>query len=483
MIFQFIARSVIVYALGEEYLGLSSLFTSILQVLNVSELGFSASIIYFMYKPLAESDTERVCALLAYLRKVYKIVGVVIFGVGILITPFIPYIIKSDVPTDINIYLLYILYLVNTSVSYLLFSYKDALLTAIQRLDLTKIANTFITVIQYGLQLIALLYFRNYYLYVLALVMGTVFNNIFTAFICNKKFPQYTCRGSIDQTSKKDIITKVKGMMICNISGVTYTSLDSIIISAFVGLSSVAIYNNYILIYSSVGSLIILIRTSMQASIGNSIVTESREKNLGDMELLQFLFSILAGFCSTCMICLFQPFMSLWMGESMLLSMMDVVLIGIWFMVTVVQHAYYLYSTGNGLWDELKWAYIFSTCFNLIMNIVLGKLIGITGIILASLLSAFISGTIWQCLVLFKSYYKMSAKNYILRQFVYFGAWSIVVAMTYFVCNLVPTGGFKEFVIRVIICVIVSCILIFAFSFKTKYFKKAKELFTNIIYK
>jgi O-antigen/teichoic acid export membrane protein len=468
--------------LGEEYLGLSSLFSSVLQVLNVAELGFSASIIYFMYKPLAESDIDRVCALLAYMKKVYRIIGIIILSVGIMVMPFLPYIIKSGVPADINVYLLYLLYLLNTCISYFLFSYKTALLTALQRLDLTKVANTVIIVIQYALQLMALLCFHNFYLYVIALILGTGFSNIFIAWVSTRKFPQYMCRGRIEQSTKRDIISKIKGLMICNISAVTYTSFDSIIISTVIGLRAVAIYNNYILISSSINSLILSLRTSMQASVGNSIVSESRDKNLKDMELWRFLFSIIGIWCSTCLICLYQPFMRLWMGEGMLLPMIDVALIGVWGMITNVLHAQHLYTTGNGMWNEMKYSYIFSTCFNLVMNIILGKIWGIAGIIIASVLSISISG-LWQCIILFKCYFKMSAKSYMFKYFLYLGEWAVVASVTYLACSFFAVGGLSELVIKAAICIIVPGVLIFCISFRTKYFSQAKSLFMNIIHK
>lgn len=481
MLFSFVSRTVIIRALGSDYLGLSSLFTSILQVLNIAESGFSSSVIYFMYKPLADGDTNLVCALLNYLRKVYKVVGTVILGIGLLVTPFITYLIKGDVPADINVYVLYILYLINTSISYFLFAYRTSLLTAIQRLDLTKIANTVVIVLQYALQLIALLVFHNYYLFVIAMIIGTGAVNLFTAYISKKKYPEYKCKGEIDQSSKEGIANKVKGLLICNISGVTYTSLDSIIISAFIGLSSVAIYNNYLIVFTTISSFIVLIRHSMQASVGNSVASETIEKNLNDIKLWQFLFSVIATWCTTCLICLYQPFMTVWMGNHMLLPFIDVIIIGIWFMQSIVSHSFYLYLSATGLWNEMKWAYIFSTVFNLVMNIVLGKLIGITGIILASLLAGMISGQLWQCSIIFKYYFKRSAKEFIMKQLIYFFNAGVIALITYFVCNFIKMGGIQELIIKMVICTILSATLIFLLYHKSQYFIRSKQLMKKVI--
>lgn len=483
IIFQFLSKSIIVYTLGNEYLGLSSLFNSVLNVLNIAELGFSSSVIYCMYKPLAEGDTDKVCALLSYLRTIYKIVGIIILGLGVVVIPFIPLLIKGNVPENINVYILYILYITNTSVGYFLYAYKTALLTALQRLDLTKVATCIVTVVQYALQLIALVCFHNYYLFVIAMVIGTGLINIFTAYISNKKYPEYTCRGEISHADKRTIASKVKGLLICNISITTYKSLDSIVISTLLGLTSVAIYNNYIVIYTTVTSFITTMRSAMQSSVGNSVVSESKEKNLDDMYLFQFLFSVIATWCAACLICLYQPFMTIWMGENMLLPIKDVILIGIWFMVDSVQQAYYLYLTATGLWNEMKYSYIFNTCCNLSMNIILGKLMGMTGIILASLLTCIISGCFWQCIILFKNYYKKSARKYIFMQFKYFGIAAVIILCTYYICHFIAYGGIIELALKTCICVVIPSILLFIVYFRNKYFLQSKRLFWKIIHK
>lgn len=481
MIFSFVSKSVIVYTLGTDYLGLSSLFTSVLTVLNVAELGFTTSIVFFMYKPLAENDTVRVCALLAYLKKVYRGVGTAILLLGGITTFFLPLFIKGEVPQDINIYVLYILYLINTAISYFLSAHKTALLTAIQRLDLTKIANCIVMIIQYILQLLSLVVFKNYYLFVIAMIVGTGITNIFVAYISNKKFPQYECRGNITKEDKKEIINKVKGLLICNISIVTYSTLDSIVLSSFVGLVSVAIYNNYMTVYKAANQMIVLIRTAMQSSIGNSIASETVEKNLQDIYLWQFLFSVIATWCATAMICLYQPFMKLWMGNKLLLPMRDVSLIVIWFFVDIVQQSQNLYLAGAGLWNELRYSYIFNTCSNLILNIILGKLFGITGIIIASLVTCVISGTFWQCIIIFRNYFKTSARDYIYTQFKYFGIATFIVIISYILCDRINISGISGLMIKFLVSMSITTVLMFCFYHRNRWYDTSKKIVFNVL--
>ena len=481
LIFRFVSRTVIVYTLGDAYLGLSSLFGSILEVLNMAELGFSSAIVYNLYKPLAEKDTDKVCALLAYYRKVYRIVGIVIVVVGLAVMPFLPSLIKEGVPPGINLHILYLLYLANTGISYFLFAYKTSLLDALQRTDLTKIAYSAASITQYTLQILCLLVWKNYYAFMVVLILGTAVRNLFAAWIAKKKYPQYECRGEIGPETRKDIISRVKGLLVCNISGMTYTTFDSIILSTFVGLSAVAIYNNYLVIFQAVASMIVMIRGAMQASVGNSIASESVEKNYQDMLLWQFLFAVIATWCVTCMMSLYQPFMIIWMGAERLLPMIDVILICTWFFTDVVQHSFFLYMSGNGLWWEMRWPYILSTVCNLILNIVLGKLLGTTGIIFSTLFSTAVFGLIWQCTILFRVYFRTSIFQFLLRFIGYLLVCGLSAGGAYLINSGISVDGIPGLLVRGAVCTVFSGAVMTAIYSRLPIYRRAKIFAGRVI--
>lgn len=480
-IFSFLYRTVMLKVLGSEYLGLSSLFTSILQVLNMAELGFSSAIVFNMYKPLAENDTDTVCKLLGYYKRIYTIIGGGIFIAGIIIIPFIPQIISGSVPVDINLYILYVLYLLNTTVSYFLFAYKSSLLEAMQRMDLTKIISTIINIFQYCSQLFAIIVLKNFYIIVIIQILSTAIYNIAVGYLTSRKYPQYTCKNGLSNKTKADIKTRVKGLMICKISGITYTTFDSIIISAFIGLNSVAIYNNYIVVFNAVSNIILMLRNAMQASVGNSIVSEKKSKNYEDLMLWQFLFSEIATLCVGCMLCLYQPFMELWMGTNMLLPMRDVVLICMWFAVTVIQHSYYLYLTGSGLWWEMRLSYIASTIFNIVCNVILGRVFGITGIIFSTLLAQIIFGLFWQCSIIFKHYFESSAIHFLRKQVKYFAFMSAICIIEYCVCDILRIEGIIGLILKAVLCIAITGIFSFLIYRKTDMFRQTKILVKRIV--
>lgn len=481
MLFQFVSRSVIIKYLGEEYLGLSSLFASILQVLNMTELGFSGAIVYNMYKPLAENNTQAVCALLAYYKKVYRTIGLIIMIAGITIIPIIPRLINGLSISKMDIYFLYCLYLANTVVSYFLFAYKTSLLEAVQRMDLAKFSYIVVSIVQYTLQILSIVILKNYYMFVFFMCIGSCAKNYVASYLSKKYFPQYECYGELTQQEKENIIARVKGLMVGSISSISYTTFDSIILSSFVGLSSVAIYNNYVTVMTGVTTIISLIRNAMQASVGDSIAKDSIEKNYSDMILWQFLFSFAASWCTAVMFSLFQPFMLLWMGRKMLLPTYDVILICAWFNITVVQHSFLLYLAGNGLWWEVRGPYICSTIVNLILNLVLGRLYGITGIIFASLFSILVFGLIWHCIVVFKEYFRKSPSSFFAKQLFYLFISVVVSAITYFICLQISVDGLLGLLIKLFASAGAALAVLVLVYWKTSIFKRSLKFLISVI--
>ena len=476
LLFQFVSRTIIIHVLGEEYLGLTSLFTSILHVLNMAEMGFSSAVVFNMYRPIAENDTKTICSLLNYYKRIYYRVALVILAICLIILPFLPDLIKGHYPSEYNIYILYILYLFNTVCSYVFFAYKSALLNALQRLDLVKFSYSLVSVVQYSLQIISLLAFRNFYFFVISIIIGTICKNIVTAIISDRFFPQYKCGGDIEPRIKNDLLSRVKGLLICNISATTYTTFDSIILSMFIGLASVAMYNNYLTIISGVTLFVTLIRNAMQASVGNSVATETMEKNYHDMLLWQFLFSVIATVCVTCLLSVLQPFMTLWMGKELLLPMVDVVLLCLWFYFNVIQNSFFLYLGGNGYWWEMRWPYILSTICNIFMNLILGKIFGISGIIFSTLFSSLLFGSIWQCAIVFRKYFNTTMIEFQRRQIFYFSICFISASISYLINCKVTIIGIWGIVVKLLVCIIVSFITQYFSYSHTVVYKEARSL-------
>jgi len=482
LFFPFVIRTVIIQKLGSEYLGLSSLFTSILQVLNLTELGFTSAIVYNLYKPIAEKDKDKICALLNFYKKAYTIIGSIILALGLFLLPFLKYFITGDVPSDVNIYVLYLIYLGNTVISYYLFIYKTVLLTAHQRNDILNNINTILTIIQYIVQIALLFIFENYYVYVIVLPIITIINNIVSVIITNRKYPEYVRKGNIDSETMASIKKKVSGLVIIKICLTTRSSFANIFISMFLGLTVVAIYNNYYMVLTGITTLLGAITLSMLSGVGNSIVVDTKAKNYKDMIKFDFMYMWIAGWCAICLLCLFQPFMELWLGNEYLLPFGAVVLLVVYFYALKMGDIKSIYSEAAGLWWETRYRAIAETILNLVLCIMLGKLYGIYGILSGTLISLVIINFGLGSQIVFKHYFKNNKlKVYFGYHIIYFVVTSLIAIITLFLCQLVEQGGILGLVIKAGVCIVVPNIMYFIVYHKTNNFKDAKIFVFNIL--
>ena len=183
IVMPFIIRTVMIYQLGVGYLGLNSLFASILQILNMAELGVGNAMVYSMYKPIADDDEKKICALMRLYRLYYRIIGLIILCAGIIIVPFLPRLIKGDIPGGLNLYILYGLNLGATVLTYWLFAYKNCIIVAHQRNDVISKITLFAESFKYFLQISMLVIFKNYYVFLIIAIASQIINNVVTA-IC-----------------------------------------------------------------------------------------------------------------------------------------------------------------------------------------------------------------------------------------------------------------------------------------------------------
>lgn len=455
LIFPFIIRTVLIQKLGAEYLGLGSLFTSILQVLNMAEIGFSSAIVYSMYKPIAENKVDEICALLRFYKKAYRIIGITILTVGMVVLPFVPRLIKDSYPADINIYVLYLFFLTDTVVSYLFSAYKTSLLIASQRQDIISAVDTVIVLSRSLVQLILLIIVPDYYIYVICNIIFTLINNIAIARVTSKRFPFYVCRGEIEKSKKSAIIQQVKGLAIGKVTKVSRNSFDSIVLSMYCGLIDLAIYSNYYCIFTAVINVIAILVNSLTASVGNSVAVESREKNYNDFKCFNYFFAWLGGWCTICMFCLYQPFMALWMGKELVASDSTMILFCIYFYITQMGQARALYSAAAGLWWELRYLQVAEMLLNLILNFLLGYFWGMNGILAATIITVFFFSIIGITRMTYKIYFRKSFIEYCWAIGKYAFVTVVGLIITNSICSIVTLKGISEVLVKACICIFV----------------------------
>lgn len=478
----FIVRTVIIYALGMEYVGLNGLFSSILQVLNLAELGINTAVIYCMYKPMAMKDTDLLCALLKYIRKLYYIIGCVVAGIGLILIPFLPYLINGNVPDDLNIAVMYCIYLLYTTVGYFFYSYKATLLHAGQNVGIISNVNTAILFLQSMAQILVVVIFKNYYAYLIMLPIFTLVNNFWISFAVKKLYPDITCRNNLPESVRTDIVVHVKGLFVTRICNTTRDAFDSIFISAFLGLTTVAIYGNYYYIMFAVSSILNAITTAMTASVGNSLVTESIDKNYHDMRKFNFLFNWIVGFCTCCLLTMYQPFMKLWMGEDGLFPFNMVVVFCLYFYFLNIGRIRAMYHDAAGLWWEARYRAILEAVMNLVLNFVLTRTLGAFGTVLGTMISLLIVNYMYGAQIVFKYYFKgKPVKEYFLDNGKYMLVTLICCFVTYYVSNRLVNDGIPGVLFALIASIIIFNGVYFLVFCRTSLFKENSSMVQRII--
>lgn len=458
LLLPFISRTILIYTLGALYLGLNSLFGSILTILSLAELGFGSAMVFSMYEPIAKGRTDEVCALLNLYRKIYRYIGLCILGIGIVIMFFLPYIIKGNTPEGINIYVLYFIFLLGTSLSYFLFAYKSSLLIANQRNDINSNIGTVLSILTSIVQILVLITFKDYYLFCVVAPIVTILKNIYINYITIKLYPQYVCQGIISNEKRIDIKKRVAGLFVYKVCYVLRDSIDSITISAFLGLIVLAQFNNYFYIVSTITGLLVIIKTSLSASVGNSMVLESEEKNHKDFMKFQMLYMIISSWCTVCIYCLMQPFILLWVGEEYLLNNKIVLLFALLFYCYKMGDMCAVYRQAAGLWWQDKFRPIVEALTNLTLNILLIQIWGVAGVLLSTIFCLVFINSLWASRVLYRYYFKnYKQREYIVR-ILFFGCVTLLtMVITNYVCSLLPYQGGIGLMLKLCVCVVIPC--------------------------
>ena len=465
----FATRTVLIKVLGAEYLGLNSLFTSILQVLSISELGVSSAIVFSMYKPIAEDDNNLICAFLNLYRKIYLAIGTIILVVGIGIIPFLPHFIAGNTSVDVNIYVLYLIYLSNTVLSYYLFAYKQALFSAHQRNDLISKRTTVVSFFSHSLQIIFLFAFKNYYIYVVVIPIATILTNILNAVLAKKMYPKIQCRGKVPDSEIKGIKKRVIGLLSYKIYGAVFSSVGAIIVSALLGLVPLAIYNNYFYIQSAIIGFLTIFTTSITAGVGNKMITNSKDDNYNDFMNLTFANGWISSWCAICLVTLYQHFMTTWVGDELTFPFPTMTLVVLYFYLSRVTNMTYTYREAAGLWWEDRFRPLVLTVANLLLNFLLVQIIGMNGVLLSTIICTVFISVPWGTYILFKYYFKKTPKDYYMRIFLYVLATSFISALTIMLCSCLPSKGWLFLVVKCCICMVFPNIMLWVV------FRKIKE--------
>lgn len=373
IVVNFIARKIFVVVLTKEYLGLDGTFANILTMLSLAELGVGTAITYSMYKPLAEGDRELILSLMTLYRKFYTIIGITVGVLGAALTPFLQYIIR-DIPDIPHIRLIYLMFVLDSSISYFLV-YKQSLISADQKQHIVTSYQYKTSMAVTAAQCAALLLTGDYILYLALKLCATFVCNALLARKADRLYPylkQKTVQ-PLPAPVRQDISKNIRAMIAHKLGSVVVFGTDNVLIAYFVGAVSVGLYSNYLLITQSLKSAYSMIFRAMTASIGNLCAAEDTAHAQAVFWRVDLLTRWIYGFSTVCLVVLFNPFISLWLGADYLFSMPIVLLIVLSFYVTGMRQSVLTFREAMGLYWYDRHKPLFESAINLAVSILLAK--------------------------------------------------------------------------------------------------------------
>lgn len=408
---RFANQTIFIRVLGKQFLGLNGLFTNVLSFLAFAELGIGTSIVFSLYRPLASDNKRNIAALMNFIQKAYRYIGVVVGILGLAIIPLLPYFIKDYHNVD-HIILYYILYLSNSVISYF-FTYKRSILIADQHEYISSINQFVFLVFQTMLQIIFMFVVPNYAIYLIIAVFCTLFSNVSISRSVDKRYPYLKMyqKEKITKEERLAIRNNVVGMVGSKIGSIAVRSTDNILLSAFLGLSIVGIYSNYLLIVTSISGVINKLLSSITASVGNLIVVGDRDRSFFVYKTHYLLNLFIVTVSAVCFAVSFNPFVKVWAGKSYLLPMSVVLVIVINYFIDQLRQTNITFTSAYGLFVPNGKKSVLEAILNLSFSytlLVFFKL-GISGVLLGTIITNIILNSWWEPWLVYKRGFKFKS--------------------------------------------------------------------------
>ena len=474
MLFPFAIRSVMLHYLGTEYLGLNGLFKSLLMFLNLAELGVGSAMVFSMYKPIAEDDTFTICALLRLYRTLYRIIGLAIAAVGLLLMPVLRNLIKGDLPAGMNLYILYLMNLGNTVMTYWLFAYKSSLLQAHQRRDVISKVSLAVRLTEYVLKILILVYTRNYYLYLSVQLLCQLAVNLLTAVCATKMYPRYVPEGKLPKEKTRDIFHRVRDLFTSKLSATVFDAADTLVISAFMGLTALALYQNYYFIITALRMMLIVVLNACMAGVGNKLVMESKEANYRDLEKISLLFLWVLGVSSSMLLCMYQPFIRVWMGEDNMLAVGLVFCFVVYYYSMGANKLINMFKDAAGIWRVDRWRPLTAALVNLGLNLATVQWLGLYGVLLSSVFSIVFIQIPWLFRNLFREVFPRQRMGKYILLFCSVTTVSLIsCGVSWFVCGLFTLDVWSTLFLNAVVSFLVPNLCCFAVYGRNPVFRES----------
>lgn len=459
---KFIVRMVFVKTLPIEYLGINGLFTNVLAMLSLAELGIGPAIVYSLYKPLAYSDRETVKSIMHLFKKVYIAIGAVILVLGLALVPFLDNFIKDGQSVP-QVHYFYLVFLLNTVVSYL-WTYKRSLLIADQKQYVVNIYQVAVQVLVAVLQIVFLLIFADYLCFIILMLLGTVVENFSIARKADKEYPYLNEAAEVlDLDIKQQIVKNTKAMICHKIGGMVVFSSSNLVLSKFAGLAAVGLYSNYYMVIAALNTFAAKFFESITASIGNLMVLEESSKKIKAFKFTEFITALQATVCFCGLFVLFNPFVELWVGKAYLFSETVVAAMAFLFYLTYMRKAVLMFRDACGLYWNDRYKPLAESIINLAASIYLTVHYGVIGVVVGGVISTLLTCFWVEPYVLFNNGIDIKLKDYF-TDYLKFTAVALLSALAskFIYSSLLAKVTLVNFIAGIFICVSITLILWYA---------------------
>ena len=411
----FISRKLFIKYIGIEYLGINGLFANVLTLLSLADLGVGTAMNVSLYKPIAEHDTRKLSALLNYFRQLYHLIAITVFLIGVALTPFLKYIINMD--RDIpHLYWYYVIFVAKNAVSYL-FAYKSSVIRADQKRYLVDKVDIYTSVCKVLLQFVAVITLHSYLVYILIDVAQIIVYNVALSVVADQIYPFLSKCEKLDKGEKRGIFSDISSVFLYKVSYSLLNGTDNILMSMIVGTVYVGIYSNYLTIASNLESFVALLFTALTASVGNLIATADSTQRYKTFNIMQMVSFWLCGNICVSLLFLTQDFVQMWFGKELLLDNLTVIAIVLNTFFSICMQPIWTFREGTGMYRQIRYIMFVTAMLNLVLSIVLGKWLGISGILFATSISKICTYFWYEPNILFRDFFQQSVKGYYLNYF------------------------------------------------------------------
>ena len=473
LLLAFISRKVFIHYIGVRYLGINGLFSNVLTLLSLADLGLGTAMNVSLYKPIAEHDTEKVSSLLWFFRRIYFLIALAVTLIGLSLLPFLKYLVNldQDIP---HLKLYFIIFVLNNAVSYL-FVYKAAILRADQKRYKVINVEIFVNISFTIIKIISVVLFSSYLLYIILGVVAVFVNNLIISALANREYTFIRSHKELSTGDKKTIAKDISSMFIYRLSYTLLNGTDNILISVMVGTIAVGLYSNYLVITANLIALVELLFTSLTPSIGNLVVTSSQSHRYKVFQSMQMVSYWLSGVITVCIFFLIQGFITIWLGSRYLLDELAVWAIALNTFFAMCMRPVWTFREGTGMYRKIKFVMLTTAMLNLGLSVLLGKFLGISGILFATSISKLLTYFWYEPKILYRDFFEKTVSQY---YFSFFGNAALMLfcgGICYLALRLFQKTDILTWIVKAIICFAIVNVVYYIRYRKTEDFADMKH--------